>query len=140
MEHENKEKWGNITIRKPRKRQLSNSKTDEDLEVIEVSLQKKQPLDDNGDIVQVVGSAEKDKPLDILPTRKHIGNQLVSAIKNRALVFLHQDARGFLTVFGRFSPDSKIRCLERGSNSGRSLHTPACKPVRYSIDKNIFCF
>lgn len=43
--------------RKARKRQLSNSKTNEDLEVIEVSLQKKRLLDDNFRIVQA-GSAE----------------------------------------------------------------------------------
>ena len=43
--------------RKARKRQLSNSKTNEDLEVIEVSLQKKRLLDDCSDIVKT-GHAE----------------------------------------------------------------------------------
>lgn len=38
--------------RKARKRQLSSSKTNEDLEVIEVSLQKKKLLEDSPEIIQ----------------------------------------------------------------------------------------
>ncbi|CAI2351338.1 unnamed protein product [Caenorhabditis sp. 36 PRJEB53466] len=70
--------------KKARKRQLSNSKTNEDLEVIEVSLQKKRLLDDNLEIIQAgtAESVEKEKCAEILPTRELLGNQLVAAVRN----------------------------------------------------------
>ncbi|PIC35238.1 hypothetical protein B9Z55_014659 [Caenorhabditis nigoni] len=99
MGNKNKEK------RKARKRQLSNSKTNEDLEVIEVSLQKKRLLDDSFDIVQAdnVGSAEKDKPLEILPTRELIGSQLVAAIRNRHFAIVEGPLGCGKTFLGRYA-------------------------------------
>ncbi|PIC35243.1 hypothetical protein B9Z55_014664 [Caenorhabditis nigoni] len=88
--------------REARKRLLSNSKTNEDLEV---SLQKKQHLDDSVDIVQAdnVGSAEKDKPLEILPTRELIGNQLVAAIRDRQFAIVEGPLGCGKTFLGRYA-------------------------------------
>nr|pir hypothetical protein F55F10.2 - Caenorhabditis elegans [Caenorhabditis elegans] len=91
--------------RKARKRQLSNSKTNEDLEVIEVSLQKKRLLDDNFRIVQA-GSAEleeKEKALEILPTREVLGNQLVAAIRNHHFAIIEGPLGCGKSFLGRYA-------------------------------------
>lgn len=107
--------------RKARKRQLSNSKTNEDLEVIEVSLQKKRLLDDNFRIVQA-GSAEleekgrfwylenfwiilkfAEKALEILPTREVLGNQLVAAIRNHHFAIIEGPLGCGKSFLGRYA-------------------------------------
>ncbi|KAF1758175.1 hypothetical protein GCK72_014633 [Caenorhabditis remanei] len=91
--------------RKARKRQLSNSKTNEDLEVIEVSLQKKRLLDDCSDIVKTghAESGEKEKPLEILPTRELLGNQLVAAIRNHHFAIIDGPLGSGKTFLGRYA-------------------------------------
>uniref|UniRef100_A0A8R1HVT4 Midasin n=2 Tax=Caenorhabditis japonica TaxID=281687 RepID=A0A8R1HVT4_CAEJA len=90
--------------RKARKRQISNSKTHEDLEVIEVCLQKKRLLDDDLDIIKAdTESVEKDKLAEILPTRQLLGNQLVAAVRNRHFAIVEGPLGCGKTFLGRYA-------------------------------------
>ncbi|EGT34585.1 hypothetical protein CAEBREN_29805 [Caenorhabditis brenneri] len=115
MGNKNKEK------KKARKRQLSNSKTNEDLEVIEVSLQKKRLLDENFTIVKTGTDLEEkgakmfspsenceyfsDK-LNILPTRELLGNQLVAAVRNHHFAIIEGPLGCGKTFLARYVADT----------------------------------
>lgn len=100
MGNKNKEK------KKARKRQLSNSKTNEDLEVIEVSLQKKRLLDDSFTIVQPGTELEEKDKLNILPTRELLGNQLVAAVRNHHFAIIEGPLGCGKTFLARYVADT----------------------------------
>ncbi|CAB3406564.1 unnamed protein product [Caenorhabditis bovis] len=99
--------------RKARKRLLSNSKTNEDLEVIEVSLQKKRLLEDEPQKEIIMN----DESCTILPTREILGQQVVTAVRNKKFAIIEGPlgcGKTFLASYAANSLNLPLNVMQMG--------------------------